>query len=413
MVCFFKVAFDNGLRFPLHPFIKGDLARQHFNVCPSQLALNGWGILVGLLAFFRDRGLGVPSIALLLYLFSPKETAEGFLYFSRRAGAPLVISDLPSSHRSWKGRYFFVSGRSWEYDLLDKDDNLGVPVAWTTSENLRKCSLYFGMTCTRSSNIPDHVFPSCYSGARIDLSAEDEAVALALSECHARPYAELIKSGIHGPSSSKSARFGALRPSPPSTMRVSPVRPSAAHPTRGAVLAQLVTLSWKPRSVKRKTSNSAEKDRPVLAKAPKLGASPPFSVRKSERARSPVAEAPMVMSSPPPSKSAAKAKSPLGGAVEQPLAVMPITIWNSPSESARSPPRRAEELKRKNPESKVGEDEDFLLFNAELTAGAVSSILKDYDLRRSKALPVDEVLALSLQGVASVSPFIWLCLFPC
>ena len=33
MVCFFEVAFDNGLRFPLHPFIKGVL--QHFNVCPS------------------------------------------------------------------------------------------------------------------------------------------------------------------------------------------------------------------------------------------------------------------------------------------------------------------------------------------------------------------------------------------
>ena len=139
MVCFFEVAFDNGLRFPLHPFIKGVL--QHFNVCPSQLAPNGWGILVGLLAFFRDRGLGVPSVALLLYLFCPKETAEGFLYFSRRSGALLVISDLPSSHRSWKGRYFFVSGRNWEYDPFDKDDTLGVPMAWTTPENLREYSL--------------------------------------------------------------------------------------------------------------------------------------------------------------------------------------------------------------------------------------------------------------------------------
>ena len=139
MVCFFEVAFDNGLCFPLHPFIKGVL--QHFNVRPSQLAPNGWGILVGLLAFFRERRLGVPSIALLLYLFSPKETAEGFLYFSRRAGAPLVISDLPYSHRSWKGRYFFVSGRNWEYDPFDKDDTLGVPMTWTTPENLRECPL--------------------------------------------------------------------------------------------------------------------------------------------------------------------------------------------------------------------------------------------------------------------------------
>ena len=141
MVCFFEVAFDNGLRFPLHPFMKGVL--QHFNVCPSQLAPNGWGILVGLLAFFRDRGLGVPSVTLLLYLFSPKETAEGFLYFSRRPGDPLVISDLPSSHRSWKGRYFFVSGRNWEYDPSEKDDTLGVPVAWTTLDNLRECPLCF------------------------------------------------------------------------------------------------------------------------------------------------------------------------------------------------------------------------------------------------------------------------------
>ena len=33
MVCFFEVAFDNGLRFPLHPFIKRVL--QHFNFYPS------------------------------------------------------------------------------------------------------------------------------------------------------------------------------------------------------------------------------------------------------------------------------------------------------------------------------------------------------------------------------------------
>ena len=38
MVCFFEVAFDNGLCFPLYPFIKRVL--QHFNVCPSQLSPN-------------------------------------------------------------------------------------------------------------------------------------------------------------------------------------------------------------------------------------------------------------------------------------------------------------------------------------------------------------------------------------
>ena len=65
-----------------------------------------------------------------------------------------------------------------------------------------------------------------------------------------------------------------------------------------------------------------------------------------------------------------------------------------------------EELKRKNPESKFGKDEDSLLFNAELAAGAISSVLKDSDLGRSKALPIDEALTLSLQGIASVSPYV-------
>ena len=79
MVCFFEVTFDNGLRFLLHPFMKRVL--QHFNICSSQLAPNGWGILVGLLASFRDKGLGIPSLALFLHLFHPNETTEGFLYF--------------------------------------------------------------------------------------------------------------------------------------------------------------------------------------------------------------------------------------------------------------------------------------------------------------------------------------------
>ena len=38
MVYFFEAAFENGLRFPLHPFIKSVL--QHFNVYTSQLSPN-------------------------------------------------------------------------------------------------------------------------------------------------------------------------------------------------------------------------------------------------------------------------------------------------------------------------------------------------------------------------------------
>ena len=95
----------------------------------------------------------------------------------------------------------------------------------------------FGITCVRSLNISDSASSSCFPGARIDLSAKDNVLALALAECPARPYAELIKSDIPGPSSLRSACSDALRPSPPATTRVSPTEPSASNPTRGELLA--------------------------------------------------------------------------------------------------------------------------------------------------------------------------------
>ena len=269
----------------------------------------------------------------------------------------------------------------------------------------------FGIIFMGSLGISNSALSTCLSSTRIDLSAEDNIIALALAECPPRPYAELIKSDIPGPSSSRSARSAALRPSPPSTMKVSPIGPSAAKPTKGELLARLETLSRKPRSVKRKTLDSIEKDRPALIKVPKLGvssSSPSTHVRKPEQELSPPAEASKVLSSQPRSGSAAKAKGPLGRAIEQLLAVMPITVWNLPAKSVTPPSPRAEELKRRD--SETGGDGDSLLLNAELAAGVVSSILKDSDLKRSSVLSVDEALALSLQGVASVNSRILSCL---
>ena len=100
---------------------------------------------MGLLVVFRDRGLGVPSVALLLDFFSVKEAVEGFLYISKCSSAKLIILDLPSSHKYWKKHYFFVSGCHWEYNPFDREDTLGVPTVWTTFENLRELS--FALVC--------------------------------------------------------------------------------------------------------------------------------------------------------------------------------------------------------------------------------------------------------------------------
>ena len=41
----------------------------------------------------------------------------------------------------------------------------------------------FGMTGAKLSNTSDYALLFCLSGARLDLSAEDDAVALVLAEC--------------------------------------------------------------------------------------------------------------------------------------------------------------------------------------------------------------------------------------
>ena len=48
--------------------------------------------------------------------------------------------------------------------------------------------------------------------------------------------------------------------------------------------------------------------------------------------------------------------------------------------------------------------EDSLLSHAKLAARAVSSIIRDSDLRKVDALSVEEALTLLLQGTASVRP---------
>ena len=49
-------------------------------------------------------------------------------------------------------------------------------------------------------------------------------------------------------------------------------------------------------------------------------------------------------------------------------------------------------------------NEDSLLSHVELAIGVVSSIIRDFDLKKVDTLPVEEALALLLQGTASVCP---------
>ena len=150
--------------------------------------------------------MGVPNLALLLDLFSVKESTEGFLYISKLSNSRLIISDMPSSHKFWKERYFFVSGRNWEYNLPDLEDTLGVPTSWTTPENLREFSLaLIGFNFRKSLGVSNSGLVVWFSGVRPGLSPEDEEVKRRLVRCHPQAYSDLIRSDIPGPSGEKPA----------------------------------------------------------------------------------------------------------------------------------------------------------------------------------------------------------------
>ena len=123
-------------------------------------------------------------------------------------------------------------------------------------------------------NVSDFILSSCFPDSRLDLNAEDNVIVLALAGYPARPYAELIRSDIPGPSNLRSARSSISRSSPAATLGFSPIGLTAATPTRGEILVHLGTMSRKPRSVKRKKPSSTEEDRPISTKVQNLGASP-------------------------------------------------------------------------------------------------------------------------------------------
>ena len=144
---------------------------------------------------------------------------------------------------------------------------------------------------------------------------------------------ELIRLDIPGSSGSRSSRLAGLRPSPPSVMKFSHVRPPVAKPTKGELLARVETLSQMSQSVKRKTPDSLEKGRPAWGKVPRLGkslSSLSTLARTQGQVSLPPTEAPESPSSQLRSCSAGKARDSSGRAAEPPLEVAPITVW-SPS----------------------------------------------------------------------------------
>ena len=98
----------------------------------------------------------------------------------------------------------------------------------------------------------------------------------------------------------------------------------------------------------------------------------------------------------------------LGMSVEFLIVVLPISIRSPLAQDFKRPSTTPED-ERRGCFGTEG-DEDSLLSNSELAVGVVSSILQYSDLRRADVMSVEDVLALSLQGAATVCTDAFICL---
>ena len=190
-------------------------------------------------------------------------------------------------------------------------------------------------------------------------------------------------------------------------METSPRGPLVVKPTRGELRARVELLAKKKRSVKRRAQDPPDDSLLARGKVPKLGVSDPHSRAQAQvkgqkwSSSVEVSEATGVQHS---LSSATEVKGSSRKAVELPLKVLPISVWSPSTQNASPSPLTRGDAGDVCFEDEVGEDS--LLTNAELTAEAVSFILRDSDLKKVETLSVEEALALSL----SLKGFVLVCL---
>ena len=205
------------------------------------------------------------------------------------------------------------------------------------------------------------------------------------------------------------SRPPALRPSLPSDMRSSREGPSAVKPTQEKLQAQVESLVKKKMSVKRKAQAHPESSLTIRGKIPRLGASSPSSNAKEWGSSDQVPVRGQVPPSMAEVSRVVSPKNPSGRTAEPPLEALPISIWSPSTQNAKLPPMTSKDEGRDCFGAKG--DEDLLLTNSKLAVGAVSSILWDSDLKRADSMSIEEALAFSLQGPATVCPDAFICSF--
>ena len=105
-VCFYEAAFSCGLRFPVHPFIMKLF--HYLNLAPGQLMPNSWRIVISCMVIWTTIADGdMLMVNEFVHLYCLKESKEfGYYEFIPWDRKSRLVTDLPSSFRYWKSRFF-------------------------------------------------------------------------------------------------------------------------------------------------------------------------------------------------------------------------------------------------------------------------------------------------------------------
>ena len=241
-----------------------------------------------------------------------------------------------------------------------------------------------------------------------NLTPEDKEEKQKLAKYLPRVYSELIRYDIPRPSSVNPSQPPALRPSLPFFMKTSHEGPYAVKPTQEELQARVESLA-KKRSVKHRDQAPLESSPAIRGKIRRLGASSRPSIAKEQGSSDQVSVRGQVPPSVVEVPKVAGLRNPSRRTAKPPLEVLPISVQSPSAQNIQLPPMTPEDEGRDHFGTEG--DKHSLLTNLELTAGAVSSILRDSDLKRADAMSVEEALDLSLQGATIVCSDAFICLF--
>ena len=141
--CIYVGALEGGLRLPIPVVVREILS--HFKLSPGQLTPNAWRTLIGCAVLFSACTDGKKSLSLRAFqhVYSLKESpnANGWWYFSKREKGLDMVKGLPSSNKAWKDKFFFVSGREWEFCSWEEKRHFPINGKWGFPSSSSKYTL--------------------------------------------------------------------------------------------------------------------------------------------------------------------------------------------------------------------------------------------------------------------------------